>query len=167
MHVLWNERREGSKPFDIGLEKYRLLEWARGSSGELYQIRSLASTSRVASACRDSPQCLPVCIPVRPYGSSIRVTLDTYTQAVTTEKRKARRPWSRFCSQEKRKKDELCLGGLPSSVPILCLFVPAGKSRNSGKSERPLPWQKYIIDNANVYRDVYRQGFCQPWRIGE
>jgi hypothetical protein len=28
----------------------------------------------------------------------------------------------------------LCLGGLPSSVPILCLFVPTGKWRNSGKS---------------------------------
>ena len=43
-------------------------------------------------------------------------------------------PWSRFCSQEKRKKRELCLGGLPSSVPILYLFVPTGKWRNSGKS---------------------------------
>ena len=43
------------------------------------------------------------------------------------------RPWSRFCYQEKRKKRELCLGGLLSVYPY-CTFVTTGKRRTSGKS---------------------------------
>ena len=50
--------------------------------------------------------------------STIRVTLDTYTQAVTTEKAQCAGGRGRAFSQEKRKKSELCLGDL-SSVRVL------------------------------------------------
>lgn len=37
-----------------------------------------------------------------PRQSTIRVTLDTYTQAIATEKRNAQDPWSRCCSEERQ-----------------------------------------------------------------
>jgi hypothetical protein len=65
--------------------------------------------------------------------STIRVTLDTYTQAVTTEKRKAQEAMVALLFPGKTQERELCLGGLPSSVPILCLFVPTRKWSAFGK----------------------------------
>ncbi|OLE16075.1 MAG: hypothetical protein AUG83_04465 [Acidobacteria bacterium 13_1_20CM_4_57_11] len=46
--------------------------------------------------------------------STIRVTLDTYTQAVTTEKRNAQEAVSRSCSEKKRRRRKLCLENLSS-----------------------------------------------------
>ena len=56
--------------------------------------------------------------------STIRVTLDTYTQAVTTEKRKAQDAVLALLFQEKHKKRKLCLGRFHRVYLILCLFVP-------------------------------------------
>jgi len=54
--------------------------------------------------------------------STIRVTLDTYTQAVTSEKRNAQRQLSRSCSEKKRRRRKLCLEKL-YFVYLFCAFL--------------------------------------------
>jgi hypothetical protein len=63
--------------------------------------------------------------------STIRVTLDTYTQAVTAEKRAAQEAVVALLFPEKTL--EALLGQTPTRLPILCLFVPARKSSATGK----------------------------------
>jgi integrase len=62
--------------------------------------------------------------------STIRVTLDTYTQAVTTESETRRRGWSRSCSEKKPRKRNLCLDKLyfRHLFCVLCLLC----SRENG-----------------------------------
>src|SRR5262249_372759 len=57
--------------------------------------------------------------------STIRVTLDTYTQTVTTGKRNAQEALVALLFPEKRRKQAL-LGRTLFPVPILCLFVHTG-----------------------------------------
>src|SRR6202035_1563197 len=54
--------------------------------------------------------------------STIRVTLDSYTQAVTTENALLRMPWSRSCARKKCNKRELCLAR-PRFLPVFCAFL--------------------------------------------
>src|SRR5262245_561714 len=63
--------------------------------------------------------------------STIRVTLDTYTQAVTTEKRNAEEAVVTLLCPEKTQ--EALLGRTLFPVPILCLFVPTREWSASGK----------------------------------
>jgi hypothetical protein len=85
--------------------------------------------------------------------STIRVTLDTYTPAVTTEKR--RRQSSRSCSEKKRRGRKLCLEKLQFPVPILCLFVPTRKWNTFGKFFR-----KNGRDDETRTRDLCRDRRC-------
>src|SRR5215469_4866783 len=54
--------------------------------------------------------------------STIRVTLDTYTQAVTTEKRNAQEAVVALLFPEKRRKRKLCLDGL-YFLYLFCAFL--------------------------------------------
>lgn len=64
-----------------------------------------------------------------PRQSTIRVTLDTYTQAIATEKRNAQDPWSRCCSEERRKKQ--ARPGRDSTVcTYFCVLVCLRQKRN-------------------------------------
>jgi len=67
--------------------------------------------------------------------STIRVTLDTYTQAVTTEKRNAHDAVVSFCSRRKCNDKQTRLETVEKDVPILCLFVP---TRNLGTLAKSL-----------------------------
>ena len=85
-----------------------------------------------------------------PRQSTIRVTLDTYTQAIATEKRNAQDPWSRCCSEERRKNQALpgrdstvctyfvSLCGCAKNGPFLirCFIVNRGATVSN---PRPLP----------------------------
>lgn len=66
------------------------------------------SGNRVARNCRSCRL---------PRQSTIRVTLDTYTQAIATEKRNAQDPWSRCCSEERRKNQ-----ALPGRDSTVCTY---------------------------------------------
>lgn len=85
-----------------------------------------------------------------PRQSTIRVTLDTYTQAIATEKRNAQDPWSRCCSEERRKKQarpgrdstvctyfvSLCACAKNGTFLIRCLILNRGATVSN---PRPLP----------------------------
>jgi site-specific recombinase XerD len=60
--------------------------------------------------------------------STIRVTLDTYTQAVTTEKRNAQEAVVALLSQKKRKKRKPCPAKL-DSVYLFCAFLCPRENR--------------------------------------
>src|ERR1700730_5501437 len=65
--------------------------------------------------------------------STIRVTLDTYTQAVTTEKRNAQEAVVALLFREKTQETQALLRKTLFPVPILCLFVPTRKWSTFGK----------------------------------
>ena len=78
------------------------------------------SGNRVARNCRSCRL---------PRQSTIRVTLDTYTQAIATEKRNAQDPWSRCCSEERRKNQALP-GRRLYRVYLFCVLVWLRQKRN-------------------------------------
>jgi hypothetical protein len=65
--------------------------------------------------------------------STIRVTLDTYTQVVTTEKRNAQGAVVTIFFREKRRKRKFCLDRVYFLYLIVCLFLPTRKWSSSGK----------------------------------
>ena len=86
--------------------------------------------------------------------STIRVTLDPHTQAVTIEKRKAQAPVVALLFPGKTQERSALTKRLPSSVPILCLFVPTGKWRNSDK-----PLKRNGGDDETRTRDLCRDSY--------